>query len=236
MAQTAASQPDMSQPTRVFQIPPTYTWVASIEMLVLSLVAPVIVLLAGGNRSTLFSVIVVILTAILVVAGIVIYVSLVSARLAISAGGISYFSSGVTIRAAWARVAGYGSIGIARRKGLILYPEAVTEAAELKPVNVKLLSSDSRRLIPLFPFDQNWQNGELGQLIRTYAPTALRELGPVNLSEFDRTGQAPALPHPNPAPAESGLAAHPKFTRLDALIVGADLLLTAWALALVFVL
>ena len=236
MAETAVSHPERSQPIRVFQIPPTYTWVGSIVMLVLSLIVPVIVLLAGGNRSTFFSVIVAVITATLVVIGIVIYVSLVSARLAVSEGGISYFSSGVTIRAAWARVAGYGNIGSSRRKGLILYPEPVTEVAEPKPVNVKLSSGDPRRLIPLFPFDQNWQSGELGHLIRTYAPQALRELDAVNLAEFDRGAQVPAIPDPNPAPDESALATHPKFTQTDALIIGADIILTAWALVLVFVL
>ena len=236
MTEQATSMPDRSQPTRVFQIPPTYTWVASIVMLVLSLIVPVIVLLAGGNRNTLFSVIVVIITAILVVVGIVIYVSLVSARLAVNAGGISYFSSGVTIRAAWARVAGYGSTGSGRRKGLILYPEPVSEAAEPKPVRVKLSSGDPRRQIPLFPFDQNWQNGEIGHLIRTYAPQALRELDPVNLAEFDRNAPPPTLANPDPAPDETALASHPRFTRTDALIIGADILLTAWALVLVFML
>ncbi|MBN9391722.1 MAG: hypothetical protein J0I20_27050 [Chloroflexi bacterium] len=62
----------------------------------------------------------------------------------------------------------------------------------------------------------------------------MRDLGEVNLADFDRTNQPPALPDPNPAPDETALAKNPKFSRTDALIVGADLLLTAWALFLVF--
>jgi hypothetical protein len=203
-------------------------------MLVFSLLAPVIVLVAGGNRSVLFSVIVAVITVILTLVGIVIYISLVSARLAVSAGGISYFSGGVSIRAAWARVAGYGSVASNRRKGLILYPEPENVPATPRPVNVRLSRGDSKRFISLFPFDQRWQEGELGQLIRGYAPQALRDLGEVNLTDFDRDHQPPALPDPNPAPDETALAKNPKFSRTDALIVGADLILTAWALFLVF--
>lgn len=234
MAEPAVSRPQNSPPTRVFQIPPTYTWVGSIVMLVFSLLAPVIVLVAGGNRSVLFSVIVAVITVILTLVGIVIYISLVSARLAVSAGGISYFSGGVSIRAAWARVAGYGSVASNRRKGLILYPEPENVPATPRPVNVRLSRGDSKRFISLFPFDQRWQEGELGQLIRGYAPQALRDLGEVNLTDFDRDHQPPALPDPNPAPDETALAKNPKFSRTDALIVGADLILTAWALFLVF--
>lgn len=234
MAEPAVTRPQDAPPVRIFQIPPTYSWVGSIVMLVLSLIAPVVVLVAGGNRSVLFSVIVTVTTVILALVGIVIYISLVSARLAVSAGGISYFSWGVSIRAAWDRVAGYGSLPPNRRKGLILYPEPENLPAEPRAVNVKLAKGDPKRFISLFPFDQRWQEGELGRLIRTYAPNALHDLGEVDLADFDRTHHAPTLPEPNPAPDETALATNPKFSRADVLIIGTDLILTAWALFLVY--
>lgn len=260
MSEITTSQLEVSRTARVFKIPSSYRWIGGIVMLVLSLFIPVIFLLSlantpatSGNGNLPVMLVALVLTAMFAVLGVVIYISLVSSRLAVGPGGISYFTAGGAIRAPWARVAGYGNMAPNNRKGLILYQEindpnnsSETTNAEHEgdsvantrpgPGGRTALSRrvDPKRLIPLFPFDKYWQEGELGQLIRRYAPQALKDLGALNLADFDLNQEIPDLPLPNLAPDAGVLADNPKWSRTDTLIVAGDLLLTLWALVLIF--
>lgn len=245
MPDLAASKSKESQTARVYNIPSSYRWIGAIVMLVCSFFIPVILVIALANSAGQGNLVLVLaaifLTAIFVVIGVVIYLSLVSARLAVGPGGISYFTAGGSIQAPWARVAGYGNLASSNRKGLILYqdvpsetPKPVSKTANTRSSLTSPRKVDPKRLIPLFPFDKNWQEGEIGQLIRHYAPHALKDLGSLNLADFDLSHATPDLPLPNPAPDVSVLAANPKMTRLDALIIVGNCLLTVWALALIF--
>jgi hypothetical protein len=114
-------------------------------------------------------------------------------KLEISSDGVTYYGIGYKVASTWANVSGYGKrvMGAQDIESLILREPGIEMARwmqigyKLMPAAslVSLLDGDSRVFvprslsnyadaIPVGMFDKDWQQGEIGALVKRYAPEA----------------------------------------------------------------
>jgi hypothetical protein len=132
--------------------------------------------------------------AVLLVSALIAAWLLTRTKLEISSDGVTFYGIGYKVASTWANVSGYGKrvMGTHDTESLILREPGIELARwmqigyKLMPAAslVSLLDGDSRvfvprslsnyaDVIPVGMFDKDWREGEIGALVKRYAPQAL---------------------------------------------------------------